>query len=56
MTPVHLVAIHMDVHTHSCTYSDIIQRSGQNSSPLIMQMNMTLDGLGTQSHQHPCPA
>lgn len=50
------VAILMDIHTHSCTYSDIIQRSGQNSSPLIMQMNMTLGGLGTQSHQHPCPA
>lgn len=44
---------HIDTHRKAF---GLIQRSGQNSSPLIMQMNMTLAGLGTWSHQHPCPA
>lgn len=48
---------HIDTLVHTLVLpSGIIQRSGQNSSPLIMQMNMTLAGLGTRSHQHPYPA
>lgn len=56
MKLAHPVAMHMNIHTHFFICTAIIRGSGQNSSPLIMQMNMTLAGLGTQSHQHPCPA
>lgn len=50
-------SVHTKTHSHTLVLPPgIIQGSGQNSSPLIMQMNMTLAGLGTRSHQHPYPA
>lgn len=48
--------VYFPLHRHIQTAglpSGVIQRSGQNSSPSIMQMNMTLTDLGSRSHQHP---
>lgn len=56
-TFVYTKQIHTNIHAHTLVLPPgIIQRSGQYSSPLIMQMNMTLAGLGTRSHQPPHPA